>query len=166
MANDFIGKEVSHMGNPYHIGVIGAGECSDVTYGLARNMGYEIGKKGWVLICGGLGGVMEGAARGCSEAGGMIVGILPGLNKGSANPYVSVPVTTGLGDGRNLLVVRASDALIAIAGGYGTLSEIALALKAGKPVIGLETWRDIKGIHYASDPHEAMEMAVQVLEEA
>ena len=156
--------EVSNMERPYHIGLIGAGECSDDTYRLARDMGYEIGKKGWLLICGGLGGVMEGAARGCSEAGGMTVGILPGLNKGSANPYVRIPMPTGLGDGRNLLVVRASDALIAIAGGYGTLSEIALALKAGKPVIGIETWRDIRGIHYAADPHEAIQAVIRLLE--
>ena len=151
------------MGRPHHIGLIGAGECSDVTYRLARDVGYELGKKGWFLFCGGLGGVMEGAARGCSEAGGMTVGLLPGLHKESANPYVRLPVPTGLGDGRNLLVVRASDALIAIAGGYGTLSEIALALKAGKPVIGLETWSDIKGIHYASDPHEAIDITARIL---
>ncbi|MBW2204066.1 MAG: TIGR00725 family protein, partial [Deltaproteobacteria bacterium] len=120
------------------MGVIGAGTCPASTYGIAKDLGFEIGKRGWTLVCGGLQGVMEGAARGCSEAGGMVLGILPGLDKRSANPYITVPIPTGLGDGRNLLVVRSSDILVAVAGGYGTLSEIALALKAGKPVIGLK----------------------------
>lgn len=114
-------------------------------------------------MCGGLGGVMEGAARGCMEAGGMTLGILPGLERGSANPYIQVALPTGLGDGRNLLVVRASDVLVAVAGGYGTLSEIALALKAGKPVIGLDTWKDIPGIHYAKDPMEAAGLVTTLL---
>jgi uncharacterized protein (TIGR00725 family) len=146
------------MERPRHIGVIGAGECSDKTYQLARNLGSEIGKKGWILVCGGLGGVMEAAARGCAEAGSMTVGILPGLDKASANLYIKIPLATGLGEGRNLLVVRASDALVSVAGGYGTLSEIALALKVNKPVIGLETWENIQGVQYVSDPEEAMRL--------
>ena len=146
------------MERPKHVGVIGAGECPDKTYQLARNLGAEIGKKGWTLVCGGLGGVMEAAAKGCTEAGGMTVGILPGLEKTSANTYIKIPLPTGLGEGRNLLVVRASDVLISVAGGYGTLSEIALALKINKPVIGLETWEDIQGVQYVSDPEEAIQM--------
>lgn len=146
------------MERPKHVGVIGAGECSDKTYQLARNLGAEIGKKGWTLVCGGLGGVMEAAAKGCTEAGGMTVGILPGLEKTSANTYIKIPLPTGLGEGRNLLVVRASDVLISVAGGYGTLSEIALALKINKPVIGLETWENIQGVQYVSDPEEAIKM--------
>ena len=145
------------MERPKHIGVIGAGDCSDKTYHMARHLGAEIGKKGWILVCGGLGGVMEAAARGCTEAGGMTVGILPGLDKTSANPYVKIPLATGLGEGRNLLVVRASDVLVSVSGGYGTLSEIALALKVNKPVIGLETWEDIQGVQYVSDPEEAIQ---------
>ena len=143
------------MDRSEYIGVIGSGFCSDSIYELARDLGFEIGKKGWTLVCGGLGGVMEGAARGCLEAGGTTVGILPGLEKRAANPYIKIAIPTGLGDGRNLLVVRASDVLVSIAGGYGTLSEIALALKMSRPVIGLETWKDIQGIHYVSDPNEA-----------
>jgi len=143
---------------PHHIGVIGAGRCPAGTYGIAKDLGFEIGKKGWTLVCGGLQGVMEGAARGCSEAGGMSLGILPGLDKRSANPYITVPIPTGLGDGRNLLVVRSSDILVAVAGGYGTLSEIALALKADKPVIGLKTWKEIPGIQYADDYLEAIQL--------
>ncbi len=152
------------MDRPKNVGVIGAGECSNSIYQIAGNLGFEIGKKGWIMVCGGLGGVMEGAARGCMEAGGMTVGILPGLEKGSANPFIKIPLPTGLGEGRNLLVVRASDVLISIAGGYGTLSEIALALKMKKPVIGLETWKDIEGVKYVSDPHEAIQMATKFLE--
>ena len=145
------------MERPKHVGVIGAGECSNTTYQLSMDLGFEIGKKGWIFVCGGLGGVMEGAARGCAEAGGMTVGILPGLEKHSANPYIKIPLPTGLGEGRNLLVVRASDVLVSIAGGFGTLSEIALSLKTNKPVIGLETWENIQGIQYVSDPLEAIE---------
>ena len=151
------------MDVPDYIGVIGAGECSDSTYGLARDVGFEIGKSGWILVCGGLGGVMEGAARGCRDAGGVTVGILPGLRKDSANPYIKIPLPTGLGEGRNLLVVRASDILVSIAGGYGTLSEIALALKMNKTVIGLETWENIKGMKHASDPYEAIKMIERFL---
>ncbi len=146
------------MKKPQYIGVIGAGTCPASTYGIAKDLGFEIGKRGWTLVCGGLQGVMEGAARGCSEAGGMVLGILPGLDKRSANPYITVPIPTGLGDGRNLLVVRSSDILVAVEGGYGTLSEIALALKAGKPVIGLKTWKEIPGIQYADDYLEAIQL--------
>ena len=108
------------------------------------------------MVCGGLGGVMEGAARGCLEAGGVAVGILPGPERTAANPYIKIALPTGLGEGRNHLVVRASDVLIAIAGGYGTLSEIALALKMNKRVVGLETWKSIEGVSYVSDPDEAI----------
>ena len=146
------------MEAPPYIGVIGAGTCTARIYSVARDLGFEIGKRGWTLVCGGLKGVMEGAARGCAEAGGMTLGILPGLDKRSANPYITVPIPTGLGDGRNLLVVRASDILVAVAGGYGTLSEMALALKADKPVIGLETWKEIPGVHYADDYLEAIQL--------
>jgi len=152
------------MHNSIYIGVIGAGICPDRTYDLARDLGFEIGKNGWTLVCGGLGGVMEGAAKGCSEAGGMTIGILPGLDRKAANPYIRVPIPTGLGDGRNLLVVRASDILVAIAGGHGTLSEIALALKTEKPVIGLETWNDINGLLYASDYRDAIQKIEEILD--
>lgn len=100
---------------------------------------------------------MEAAARGCTEAGGTTVGILPGLDKSSANLYIKIPLATGMGEGRNLLVVRASDVLVAVSGGYGTLSEMALALKTHKPVIGLETWKDIQNVQYVSDPEEAIQ---------
>ena len=145
------------MNRPKYVGVIGAGECGDSTFKTARNLGFQIGEKGWILVCGGLGGVMEAAAKGCAEAGGMTLGILPGSKRNSANPYIRIALPPGLGEGRNLLVVRTSDVLVSIEGGYGTLSEIALALKAGKPVIGLETWKHIQGIQYVSHPDEVIE---------
>jgi uncharacterized protein (TIGR00725 family) len=151
------------MDRPKYVGVIGAGQCPDKIYKVARNVGLEIGKKGWILVCGGLGGVMEAAARGCIEAGGTTVGILPGLEKESANPYIKIPIPTGLGEGRNLLVVRASDVLVSIAGEYGTLSEIAMALKINKPVIGLDTWENIRGLQYVANPREAIEMVAGYL---
>ena len=146
-----------NMAWPEYVGVIGAGECTESLYELARNTGLEIGSRGWNLVCGGLGGVMEGAAKGCMEAGGLTIGILPGLDRRSANPYIKVSIPTGMGEGRNLLVVRASDVLISIAGGYGTLSEIGLALKMDRHVIGLGTWRDIMGVQYVRDVREAIQ---------
>jgi uncharacterized protein (TIGR00725 family) len=107
-------------------------------------------------VCGGLGGVMEAACRGAKDGGGTTVGILPGTDRAAANPFVDVAVATGLGEARNALVVRAADAVIAIGGGYGTLSEIALALKAGKRVVGLETW-DVEGVEVADSPAAAVE---------
>jgi len=151
------------MDRARYVGVIGAGTCSDAVYGLAREVGYEIGKRGWILICGGLGGVMEGAARGCHEAGGATVGILPGPDREDANPYVTIALPTGFGEARNVLVVRASEVLIAVAGGYGTLSEIGLALKMGRGVIGLKTWQGIQGIEFAATPSEAIEMVLRRL---
>lgn len=143
-----------------HIGVIGAGECSPEIYHQANEVGHLIGKNEWVLFCGGLGGVMEGAAKGCYQSGGMTVGILPGKEKDSANPFIRLSIATGLGEARNLLVVRASDVVVAIAGGYGTLSEIGLALKIGKPVIGLKTWPGIEGVDYVETPEQAINMVV------
>jgi hypothetical protein len=129
---------------------------------MAEGLGHEIGKRGWILICGGLGGVMEAAAKGCSEAGGTTVGILPGDRKDSANPHIQIPIPSALGEGRNVLVVRASDVLVAVAGGYGTLSEIALALKMQKPVVGLRTWPDIPGVRYVRNFQEAIRAVEEV----
>ena len=146
-----------------HIGVIGAGTCSSEIYHQANEVGYLIGKNEWTLFCGGLGGVMEAAAKGCYQSGGMTVGILPGKEKDSANPFIRLAIATGLGEGRNLLVVRASDVVVAIAGGYGTLSEIGLALKIGKPVIGLKIWPGIYGVDYAETPEQAIAQVVKYL---
>jgi uncharacterized protein (TIGR00725 family) len=118
-------------------------------------VGRELAARGAVVVCGGLGGVMEAACRGAKEGGGVTVGILPGTDRAAANSFVDVAIPSGLGEARNALVVRAADALVAVGGGYGTLSEIALALKAGKRVVGLDTW-DIEGVVAAPDPEAAV----------
>jgi uncharacterized protein (TIGR00725 family) len=117
-----------------YVAVLGPGEASAAEVGAAERVGAELARRGAVVVCGGLGGVMEAACRGAKEAGGSTVGILPGLDREAANPFVDVALPTGLGEARNALVVRAADALIAVGGAYGTLSEIALALKGGKRV--------------------------------
>jgi len=148
------------------IGVIGAGFCSAEIAALAEEVGREIARRGAVLVCGGLGGVMEAACRGAKAEGGLTIGILPGTNRHEANPYVDIPIVTGLGEARNVIVVRTAQAVIAVAGEYGTLSEIAYALKFGIPVIGLRTWQLFQGgkerrdIVVASNPKEAVEKAI------
>jgi uncharacterized protein (TIGR00725 family) len=109
-----------------------------------------------VLVCGGLGGVMEAACKGAKGSGGTTVGILPGTDRTAANPYVDTAIATGLGEARNAIVARSADALIAIGGAYGTLSEIAFALKAGKRVVGLGTW-EVEGVEAADSPAAAAE---------
>jgi uncharacterized protein (TIGR00725 family) len=149
------------------IGVLGPGTAPPATLALAHEVGAQIARQGAVLICGGLGGVMETAARGAKEAGGLTVGIVPGSDPAEANDFIDIPVVTGMGEARNVLVVRSSDAVIAIAGSYGTLSEIALALKIGVPVVGLATWelRSPDGstppILTASSPQDAVAKAVE-----
>jgi hypothetical protein len=126
-------------------------------------VGRALAERGAVVVCGGLGGVMEGACRGAKGAGGATLGILPGLDRSDANEFVDLALPTGMGEARNALVVRACDALIAVGGEWGTLSEIALALRAGKRVVGLGTWelpRD--GIVGASSPDEAVALALAV----
>jgi uncharacterized protein (TIGR00725 family) len=147
---------------PY-IAVVGPGEATDDELTAAEAVGRGLAERGAVLVCGGLGGVMAGACRGAKAAGGTTVGILPGNERAAANEWVDVAVSTGLGEARNALVVRAADAVVAVGGGYGTLSEIALALKAGKPVIGVDTWtlgRDPDPIMRSGDPDEAAAMAL------
>ena len=124
-----------------HIGVIGEGVCSRATARAAERVGQGIAAAGAVLFCGGRTGVMEAASRGAARAGGTIVGVLPGFRRADANRWVTIPVITGMDQARNVVLVRSCDAVIAVGGSYGTLSEIALALKLGVPVIGLRTWK-------------------------
>jgi uncharacterized protein (TIGR00725 family) len=138
---------------------VGPGEASAEEQAVAADVGRFLARRGAVVVCGGLGGVMEAACRGAREEGGTAVGILPGFDRGAANPHVSVAIATGLGEARNALVVRAADALIAVGGAYGTLSEIALALKGGKRVIGLGTW-EIEGIERADGAEAAVDAAL------
>jgi uncharacterized protein (TIGR00725 family) len=144
------------------IGVIGPDEASADQLFIAEEVGAGVAAVGAVLVCGGLGGVMEAACRGAKEAGGTTFGILPGSRRADANPHVDVALATGFGEARNALVARAVDALVAVAGGYGTLSEIALALKAGKPVVGLGTWA-VEGVRPAATPEEAVEAALSAV---
>jgi len=144
---------------PPYVAVAGAGDASPAMLEAAAEVGALLARRGAVLVTGGLGGVMEAACRGACEAGGTTLGILPGSDRGAANPWVTVAVATGLGQLRNGLVVRAADAVIAIGGEYGTLSEIALALKAGKRVVGLGTW-EIRGMRCAENPAAAVALAL------
>lgn len=123
------------------VGVIGEGACSRRVAALAERVGRAVAAAGAVLLTGGLGGVMEAASRGAASAGGLVVGLVPGFDVRDANRWVRVPIVTGMDQARNVILVRSSDAVIAVGGRYGTLSEIALALKLGRPVVGLGTWR-------------------------
>jgi uncharacterized protein (TIGR00725 family) len=122
------------------IGVIGDSSCPPEEDKLAESVGELLAQRGATIVCGGLGGVMEAVCRGAKSKGGLTVGILPGKNSSLANPWVDIPVVTGIGEARNVAVVKSAQAVIAIGGGYGTLSEIAYALKSNIPVIGLNTW--------------------------
>ncbi len=141
------------------ISVIGAGQCDEKTYALAKEVGGELAHRGATIVCGGLGGVMEAVCKGAKNGGGTTIGILPSANSRDANPYVDIPIITGMGEARNVIVVRSGRAVIAIGGEHGTLSEIAFALKFGIPVIGLGTW-DIPGIIKAKDARQAVELAI------
>ena len=144
------------------IGVIGSGRADASLTGIAEEVGRLIATREALLVCGGLGGVMEGAARGAKTAGGTTIGILPQATKEMANQYIDVPVATGFEEGRNLIIIRTSDALIAIGGEYGTLSELAFALKMGKPVIGINTW-EIQGIIKADTAEAAVNSAFKLV---
>lgn len=145
------------------IAVIGSGLEDDILNALAGQTGELIAEAGCVLINGGLGGVMAASAKGAKSKGGLTIGLLPGLDQTAANQYIDVPIPTGLGEMRNLLIVRSAAAVIAIGGGYGTLSEIALALKASKPVIGLQTWDVSPDIQKAGDAAEAVRLALTAM---
>ena len=141
------------------VAVAGPGRADESQERSAFEVGRLLAERGAVVVTGGLGGVMAAACRGARSAGGMTVGLLPGTDRSEANEWVAVAIPTGLGELRNGLVVRACEALIAVGGGYGTLSEIALALKAGKPVVGLTSW-PIDGIANVSDPDAAVREAL------
>lgn len=151
------------------IGVIGGSEVPENIVLQAEEVGREIARRGGVVVCGGMGGVMEAACRGATSEGGLTVGILPGDDRKSANPCVRIPIVTGIGYARNVAVVKTSQAVIAIDGSYGTLSEIAYALQSGIPVIGLNTWsvslngKPDAAILQAETPREAVDMAFSMI---
>jgi len=148
------------------IGVIGGNQCSKKEAKLAEEVGRQLARRGAILVCGGLGGIMKAVCKGASSAGGTTIGIIPGNDRQAANPYVQIPIVTGLGEARNVIVVKSVQAVIAVGGSYGTLSEISYALKNSIPVIGLNTWslarngRQDKSIIAAQSPAEAVAKAL------
>jgi uncharacterized protein (TIGR00725 family) len=141
------------------IAVIGDSSPSAEVLLWAEEVGRLIAHNAGVLICGGLGGVMAAAARGAAEAGGLTIGILPSYDATTANAAIGVTIATGLGHARNALVVSSGDAVIALPGSYGTLSEVALALTLGKPVIGVNAWADVRGVEATDSPAAAVTLA-------
>ena len=154
------------------VAVIGGAQCSQEQAELAESVGRGLAMAGVDIVCGGRGGVMEAVCKGAYEAGGRTIGILPGTTDADANPYLTIAIPTGLGEARNLVVATACDVIIAIAGSFGTLSEIAFALKRDKVVIGFKTWEAVTAtgmeanIQKASTAEEAVSMALTALEQA
>jgi uncharacterized protein (TIGR00725 family) len=150
------------------VAVVGPGSAEPDEAAAAEEVGAAVAAAGCGLVCGGLGGVMEAACRGARSRGGLTLGLLPGLDREAANGWVVVAVPTGLGEARNALVVRAADAVVAIGGGWGTLSEVALAMKAGVPVVGLGTWEPtlrgepVEGIVAVDEPQAAVAEALRL----
>ena len=149
-------------GGPY-VSVVGSGTATGELYEKAREVGRLVAEKGGTVVCGGLSGVMEAAARGAAEAGGTAIGILPDEDRRRANEYLTHSIATGTGHARNLAVVCSGDVVVAIGGEYGTLSEIGLARKVGRPVVALESWNLGEHVTVASSPREAVEAAFGIL---
>jgi uncharacterized protein (TIGR00725 family) len=158
------------MTRELYVAVVGPSAATPAEHALGEQVGRLLAERGAILVCGGLGGLMEAAAGGCAAAGGISIGILPTIDRAEANPYLTVAVATGMGEARNAVVVRTADAVIAIGGEYGTLSEIALALKMGKPVVGLGTWqlakqgRRVEAFTEAKTPEDAVTTAMAAAE--
>ena len=148
------------------IAVIGASKCSKKLSDMAAAVGRYVAENDGVIVCGGLGGIMEGAARGAKEAGGTTIGILPSADRTEANPYIDFVIPTGFGEARNILVVRTADAVLAFPGKFGTLSEMAFALQAGKPVISISAWKLGDEIIQMEDPLEAAAKAMTLARES
>jgi len=144
------------------IAVVGAGKCSKKLKDMAAEIGKYVAEQGGIIVCGGLDGVMEGAARGAKEAGGTTIGILPTMDKNDANEFIDYVIPTGFGEARNIIVVRTADAVIALPGKYGTLSEMAFALQAKKPLISVSAWKLGEDMLQIDDPIEAAKMAMKL----
>jgi uncharacterized protein (TIGR00725 family) len=150
-------------GKKHLIAVIGGRKAPTKLLRTAEEVGRNIALRGAVLVCGGLGGVMEYASKGAKSANGTTIGILPHDKTGGENPFIDIPVATGMGMGRNVIIARTADAFVAVGGEYGTLSEIAFALQIGKPVIGIGSW-EIKGMIPADDAADAVNKVFEYLE--
>ena len=152
------------------VGVIGSSKADPDILALAEEVGAEIAKRGAAVVCGGLTGVMEAVCKGARKEGGLTIGIIPSDSRDDANPYVQIPIVTGMGMGRNVMLVKTADVVIAVGGEFGTLSEIAHALKLGKTVIGLRTWklekahtRAIPDLIEVDSPKKAVDLALSVI---
>ena len=146
--------------SPRYVAVCGTSEADASQRRLALEVGRLLAQAGAVVLCGGLGGVMEAVSQGASDQGGTVIRILPGRDRAAANPHLTVAIATGLGEARNSVLTAAADCVIAIGGGWGTLSEIGLARKMGRPVVGLGSW-DLAGLEVAGDPAEAVRKALE-----
>jgi uncharacterized protein (TIGR00725 family) len=150
-----------------YVGVAGASRAEPALLDQAEVLGRRVAEGGAIVVCGGGPGVMAAVCRGAQSAGGTTVGLLPGLDRAEGSPHLTIAIPTGLGQGRNLLLVRSSDALVAVGGGFGTLSEIALALRTSTPVVGLATWslqlddRQVAAFPVAGDPDTAAQLALE-----
>lgn len=147
------------------IAVIGAGKCSKKLQDMAAVIGRYIAEHDGVIVCGGMGGIMEGVSRGAKEAGGVTIGILPTQDKEDANEFIDYVIPTGFGEARNVMVIRASDAVVALPGKYGTLSEMAFALKDGKPLVSVSAWKLGDEIHSVESPEEAAKLVMELVKE-
>jgi uncharacterized protein (TIGR00725 family) len=145
------------------VGVIGAGQASATGLAWARELGRLLAQGGATIVCGGLGGIMEAVCQGASESGGETIGLLPGGEAREANPYVTLPIPTNLGHGRNVLIAHTAEVLVAVEGEYGTLSEIALGLKLGKPVFSFDSWPGVPGLQPVATPQEAAAKVLALL---
>ena len=154
------------MNRTPYVAIVGSGTATGELYEFAREVGRLIARRGGIVVCGGLSGVMEAAARGATEAKGVAIGILPDEDRGRANAYLSYSVATGTGHARNLAVVCSGDVIVAVGGGYGTLSEIGLALKVGRPVVAFESWDLGEQVMVATSPQEAVRVAFEAFENA
>lgn len=149
-------------GRKLYLGVIGAGHCNHNVDKLAEQVGRAIATEGAVLVCGGLGGVMTAAARGARSAGGQTIGILPGNDKDDANEFIDIAIPTGIGEARNVLIIKTADAVVALPGEFGTLSEMAFCMKLNKPLVSLSDWNISNEVERFDDPVSAVKRAIQL----
>ena len=159
-------EPVDAVGGPAgpYVAVVGPGTAAGETYERAREVGRLVAGRGGTVVCGGLGGVMEAAARGAREGGGTAIGILPDEDRNRANGYLSFSVVTGIGQARNLAVVCSGDVVVAVGGGYGTLSELGLAMKVRRPVVSLGGWDLGDSVSVVDTPGAAVEAAFGLLD--
>ena len=145
------------------VGIIGPRDATDAQIGVAEHIGAELGRLGLTLICGGKSGVMTAVSKGCRGVGGLMIGILPGSQSDEANDFVDIPLPTGLGEARNMIIAKSARVLIAVGGSYGTLSEVAYGLHFSKTVVGVEGAPDVEGVIHADSADEAVQLALQAL---